>query len=205
MSASSCFLSLSPNVNKWINQSCMFSWLFLLVIYITWYRSTIDTFRQSLFLDGEHLRGEIVLSFFDQKEHSQYFGLVIRHENIYFERWKIPIVVTDQSFTDLIPDSEESKSLYQSAYDQLHAAIISIMDVSFNSIFYKISINVCIFRRWTVPPIIFRGQTMTSRYMLFHLLLQWGKSPVVITISFQRIYNINLHQILKVHQMILQW
>mmetsp|Transcript_6300 Transcript_6300/g.8793 ORF Transcript_6300/g.8793 Transcript_6300/m.8793 type:complete len:146 (+) Transcript_6300:257-694(+) len=113
--------------------------------------SSIETFRQSLFSDGENLRGEIILSFFDQKEHSQYFGLVVRHENIYFERWKIPIVVINQSLTDLLPDSDDSKIYYQSAYDQLHAAIVSIMD-AVNSSSDHLPLANYDFEIYVVPP-----------------------------------------------------
>eukprot|EP01036_Dinobryon_divergens_P025609 gene25609-34175_t len=79
--------------------------------------------------DDNNLRGEIVLSFYDRKEVKEYFGFVTRHEQIYFERWKIAIVLVEEK-----PQSNNSNASllkeqqYQSAYDQLSAIVLSIIE-----------------------------------------------------------------------------
>eukprot|EP01035_Chromulina_nebulosa_P023496 gene23496-30462_t len=93
---------------------------------------TIEVFRSSLYRspeDDNNLRGEIVLSFYDRKEVKEYFGFVTRHEQIYFERWKIAIVLVEEK-----PQSNNSNASllkeqqYQSAYDQLSAIVLSIIE-----------------------------------------------------------------------------
>jgi hypothetical protein len=88
-------------------------------IYVC-YRGTIDQFKRSI-QSNRYGRGEVVLSFFDRREIKEWIGLVTRTENVYFERWHIPVVV--------LPGNSEGEDSYRSAYDQVTKCIISVLEV----------------------------------------------------------------------------
>lgn len=50
--------------------------------------------------NGLHYRGEVVISFFHRKEVKEWIGLVTRNQTVYFESWKIPIILLDQPTTN---------------------------------------------------------------------------------------------------------
>jgi hypothetical protein len=80
------------------------------------YSDTIEIFKKSLYQigPGRHYRGDIVVSFYDTKEIKEYFGMVTRNENVYFERWKICVVLLDvTSATSNIPQRRNSTGTVQ--------------------------------------------------------------------------------------------
>ena len=64
--------------------------------------TTVDIFRKSVKCLEEGLyHGELILSFFDKRETKEYLGFVTKHENVYFEKWKISIELTDSRYQRL--------------------------------------------------------------------------------------------------------
>jgi hypothetical protein len=58
----------------------------------------IEGLQASLTSVGPFLsKGIILLSFFEKREMKGFFGLVSRFENVYFERWRIPVLVNERS------------------------------------------------------------------------------------------------------------
>jgi len=58
----------------------------------------IEGLQASLTSVGPFLsKGIILLSFFEKREMKGFFGLVSRYENVYFERWRIPVLVNERS------------------------------------------------------------------------------------------------------------
>jgi hypothetical protein len=87
----------------------------------------VDIFRKSMQCIDEGLyHGEIVLSFYDKRDIKEYLGFVTRHENIYFEKWKISIDLTDSKYRRGEP--EDDLQLYQTAYTQVTKSILHITE-----------------------------------------------------------------------------
>ena len=62
--------------------------------------AVVHALRQSLTPVGPYLaKGMILCSFFERRETKGFFGLVSNHENVYFERWLIPVVVDQRSLS----------------------------------------------------------------------------------------------------------
>ena len=69
----------------------------------------ITSLQNSLTSVGPYLsKGMIVLSFFEKREVKGFFGLVSNPEKVYFERWRIPIVVDSR---ELLHPSSPSQRL----------------------------------------------------------------------------------------------
>ena len=62
--------------------------------------AVVNALRQSLTPVGPYLaKGMIICSFFERRETKGFFGLVSNQENVYFERWLIPVVVDQRSLS----------------------------------------------------------------------------------------------------------
>mmetsp|Transcript_5522 Transcript_5522/g.9080 ORF Transcript_5522/g.9080 Transcript_5522/m.9080 type:complete len:196 (-) Transcript_5522:252-839(-) len=56
----------------------------------------IVQFKKSLVQVGPGLsRGVVILSFFEKRENKGFFGMLTTQEKVYFERWRIPILVNE--------------------------------------------------------------------------------------------------------------
>lgn len=56
----------------------------------------ITQFKKSLVPVGPGLsRGVVILSFFEKRENKGFFGMLTTQEKVYFERWRIPIIVNE--------------------------------------------------------------------------------------------------------------
>lgn len=89
----------------------------------------VDIFRKSTHCIDEGLyHGEIVLSFYDKRDIKEYLGFVTRHENTYFEKWRISIDLTDSTFNRSNGEPVDEMQRYQSAYAQVSKSILHITD-----------------------------------------------------------------------------
>jgi hypothetical protein len=59
--------------------------------------------------NGLHYRGEVVISFFHRKEVKEWIGLVTRNQTVYFESWKIPIILLDQPSNNMTPSTSSAR------------------------------------------------------------------------------------------------
>lgn len=59
--------------------------------------TTIELLKRSFIISpsGQHLRGEITLSFYQRKESKSWFQFVPTTEHVYFERWRVPVTILD--------------------------------------------------------------------------------------------------------------
>lgn len=94
------------------------------------YRGTIDQFKRQFSSSSRPLRGEIVLSFFEHREYKEWIGLVTRHENVYFERWHVPVTVNDRNDHSSRTEREDFDydRAYRTAYDQASKAMMAILE-----------------------------------------------------------------------------
>ena len=57
----------------------------------------IESLKSSLASVGPYLsKGIILISFYEKREIKGFFGLTSTIENIYFERWRIPVVIDER-------------------------------------------------------------------------------------------------------------
>jgi len=62
----------------------------------------VDKFLSTTRVVGPSLtRGEIILSFFERRQHSSLFGMVQEEEKVFFEHWRIPLVIAQQPLPDV--------------------------------------------------------------------------------------------------------
>jgi hypothetical protein len=91
---------------------------------------------------GPHLsKATIVLSFFEHRETKGFFGLISNHEKVYFERWRIPIIINELPLTRMNNNNnnnnsnnnndsrEDNEELYllNHARDQIQNRILTII------------------------------------------------------------------------------
>ncbi len=97
---------------------------------------TLETLRKSLVHVGPHLlKGVVILSFFEKREVNNFFGMVKTQEKVYFERWKIPVLVNEDTLPrDKDEASEISRArVFDSARQQIKQRMYSIFEVMRNS------------------------------------------------------------------------
>ena len=74
---------------------------------------------------------DIIVSFFDRKEVKEYFGMVSRTENSYFEHWRIPVSIIDSPMpTSGGPTTPEFQQYYTIAYNCVSNSIMALIEVS---------------------------------------------------------------------------
>lgn len=112
-------------------------------------RGTIAQLKRELTPSAGSYRKEILLSFFEHREIKEWLGFVNREENVYYERWHIPITVmfgnmparrhstgTAHVTVDGLPrmsDLDEEYDLntaYRTAYDQVSKNMFAIIEVT---------------------------------------------------------------------------
>lgn len=71
-----------------------------------------------------------MISFYEKKEIKEWMGFVARTEQVFFERWKIPITMIDRPSSKLTDDGDIGNA-YRNAYDHVTKCVVSIIDVSF--------------------------------------------------------------------------
>lgn len=75
----------------------------------------IHSLKASLTSVGPFLsKGIILISFFEKREVKGFFGLVSSTENIYFERWRIPVLIDERPL--LPPKYHDSHSSSSTGY-----------------------------------------------------------------------------------------
>jgi hypothetical protein len=76
-------------------------------------------------------RGLLTLSFYDKRETKGFFGILNSEEKVYFERWRIPILVNDNQFPrDNDPASEMNRlRLIETAREQIKMLMLTIFEV----------------------------------------------------------------------------
>lgn len=99
----------------------------------------VQTLRSSLTSVGPHLsKGIVLVSFFERREVKGFFGLVSNQENVYFERWRIPVVVDQRPLLAFNPQyhpqthgaaaDHERRHLFDTARDIVHRRLITILE-----------------------------------------------------------------------------
>ncbi len=94
--------------------------------------TAITDLSQSMLHVGPNLsRGVITLSFFEKRETKGFFGILNSEEKVFFERWKIPILVNDSPFPrEGDPTSEISRMrLIETAREQIKKLMLTIFEV----------------------------------------------------------------------------
>jgi len=72
----------------------------------------VDAFIASTRTVGPSLvRGEIELSFFERRQHTMMMGLVTEEERVFFEHWRIPLVIAQQTLPDVEVEKAELTKL----------------------------------------------------------------------------------------------
>jgi hypothetical protein len=76
-------------------------------------------------------RGVLTLSFYDKRETKGFFGILNTEEKVYFERWRIPILVNDTPFPrESDPASEMNRlRLIETAREQIKKLMLTIFEV----------------------------------------------------------------------------
>lgn len=97
-------------------------------------KRAIFNLNQLLTPVGPHLsKATIVLSFFEHRETKGFFGLISNHEKVYFERWRIPVIINELPLTRMNNDNnnlkEDNEELYllNFARDQIQNRILTII------------------------------------------------------------------------------
>jgi hypothetical protein len=81
---------------------------------------------------GPHLsRGMVALSFFEKRENKGFFGLLNSEEKVYFERWRISVLVNENPLPrGSDPSSEIARTrIYDTAREQVKERMLSIFEV----------------------------------------------------------------------------
>jgi hypothetical protein len=85
----------------------------------------VDTFFTSVRVVGPLLtRGEMLLSFFERRQHTSLFGMVTEEERVFFEHWRIPLVVAQNP----LPDVENEKADLNSVVLQIATLVNTKFD-----------------------------------------------------------------------------
>lgn len=73
----------------------------------------------------------IALSFFEKRENKGFFGLLNSEEKVYFERWRIPVLVNENPLPRGLDTSSEiaRTRIYDTARDQVKERMLSIFEV----------------------------------------------------------------------------
>ena len=102
--------------------------------------AVVHALRQSLTSVGPYLsKGMIICSFFERRETKGFFGLVSNQENVYFERWLIPVVVDQRSLSSPTGQyhshvthgvEHERQCLFDTARDMVRNIHITLLPLS---------------------------------------------------------------------------
>lgn len=90
----------------------------------------IQNFRFSLVKVGPtNSKGIVILSFYEKRAQRGFFGLVNNEEKVYFERWKIPVVVNDDNL-EVGDESDvlELQRVYESGRNQIQQRMMTILE-----------------------------------------------------------------------------
>ena len=92
----------------------------------------IATLRRSLLPCGPKLtKGIVVLSFFEKRESKTVFGLFSNVDKVYFERWRIPIVVNDSPLPRGMDEASDLNRarIFDTARMQVQQQMLTIFEV----------------------------------------------------------------------------
>lgn len=95
-------------------------------------RNSIADLGKSMLHVGPNLsRGVLTLSFYDKRETKGFFGIMNSEEKVYFERWRIPILVNENQFPrEGDAASEISRiRLIDTAREQIKKLMLTIFEV----------------------------------------------------------------------------
>jgi len=102
-------------------------------------RSKVDELTRSLTQVGPKLyKGVITVSFYEKREVKQLFGFMSSEEKVYFERWRVPILVNEEIIprspltgddADLTQLSERAR-IFEQARESIQKRILSILELS---------------------------------------------------------------------------
>jgi hypothetical protein len=108
-------------------------------------KEAVDSLMKSLTPVAPNLsKGMIILSFFERREVKGFFGLVSNQESVYFERWRLPVLVNDLSLQRYSYDGNgmvdgeaadrERRYFLESARAQVQQRLITILEVRNSSL-----------------------------------------------------------------------
>jgi hypothetical protein len=77
--------------------------------------------------------GVIILSFFEKREVNNFFGIMKTQEKVHFERWKIPILVNQDTLPRTVDEASDLSRarVYDSARQQIKQRMFNIFEVCF--------------------------------------------------------------------------
>mmetsp|Transcript_12024 Transcript_12024/g.12088 ORF Transcript_12024/g.12088 Transcript_12024/m.12088 type:complete len:202 (+) Transcript_12024:140-745(+) len=93
-------------------------------------KDAIESFQLSLCrVSPNNSKGVVVLSFYEKRSSRGFFGLTNNEEKVYFERWKIPVIVNDEVFRpDDINDKIELKRIRDFGREQIQQRMMTIIE-----------------------------------------------------------------------------
>eukprot|EP01041_Mallomonas_annulata_P004450 gene4450-8864_t len=94
-------------------------------------KDAIESFQLSLHRIGPtNSKGLVVLSFYEKRSNRGFFGLMNNEEKVYFERWKIPVVVNDDILHRCGDESDilELQRIYDSGRYQVQQRMMTIIE-----------------------------------------------------------------------------
>jgi len=106
-------------------------------------RSKVEELTRSLTAVGPNLyKGVMLVSFFEKREVKQLFGLMSSEEKVYFERWRVPILVNEGAIPRSPRPGEEGDvtlcreraRIFENAREQVQKRILSILELSNSAI-----------------------------------------------------------------------